>query len=237
MSINNIIPNLKIQLKARFRVPLFFDRKESDSNNKNSPELIEIEDLKPKVIKKKNKNKFISTNFNKYVTKTNLLKKYFVNMPFNEMYKKEKDCSIKCDNTIKEMDVYKNYIKLQNLPKIENRKNTSCKNIKILKIKSLVKPIERNNCTDSTFTHAQCQSMPSISSSQKITSYIDILKPIEKINNSNIKNIIKQNKIKMHTIKQNFTIIKGGGIKYNNSIFRNKNMNNLVHYKSFQMII
>ena len=226
MSINSIIPNLKIQLKARFRVPLFFERKKSDSNNKKSSGLIQIEDLKPKVIKK-NKNKSVFTNFNKYVTKTNLLKKIFVNMPLNEMYKKEKYCSIKCDNTIKEMDIYKNYIKIPYLPKIENRKNPSSKNIKIFKIKSLVKSSDKNNFTDSTIAPAQCQSMPSISSSKKITSYSEIRN----------KNIKQKNKIKLHKINQNFTMIKGGGIKYNNSIFRNKNMNNLIHYKSFEMIV
>lgn len=227
MSIKCIYPNLKIQLKARFRLQEYLGLK---NKNLNQPKKSDLQFIEEKKSPKPKKNKSIITNFHKYTIKTNLLKKIVSNMSTNELFKKEKDCSMKCDDTIKEIETYKNLF--QKLPKIEQRRiNLSNKNIKIHKIKS--NNGQNEKYINSELNMAQCQSMPTISSSKKIT--LD--------NNDNIKNrenscysrvkIRKTNKsAETFNIKQNFTIIKYGGIKYNNSIFRIKNMNHLVPFKS-----
>ena len=230
MSINYFHPNLKIQLKARFRIQEFLNSRNKNLNNpkSNSENIMGIKTSK----RKQNKNKSIITNFHKYIIKTNLLKKIVSKMSTNELYKKEKDCSIKCDDAIEEIELHQKYF--QKLPKIERRKNNlSYKNIKIYKIKTSNRTKEKSNCSD--INTAQCQSMPTILSSKKITSdNNDIIKNKENTISSYCR-VKRRNNNKLAGIfgmKQNFSIIKGGGIKYNNSIFRNKNMNHLVHLKS-----
>ena len=98
MSINCFLPNLKIQLKARFRIQEFLDSKNQKLNQQNKSKLQKIEEINLSK-SKSNKNKSIITNFHKYVKKTNLLKKIVSKLPINELYKKEKDFSIKCDDT------------------------------------------------------------------------------------------------------------------------------------------
>ena len=226
MANNYFYNNLKIQLKARFRVQEFLESKNLNSNTQKDSKLINIEELDPKPLKKNKKKSFI-LNYHKFLNKTNLLKQIASKMSTNEMFSKEKDCLIKCDDTIKEIDFYKNYFKIPLLPKIERRrKHSSYKNIKIYKSNSISN--EKSNYLESIMPKSQ--SLPTYSSSKRIASFNNNIKKKQKYNLK----LKEGNNIlsKLFNKNQNISLIKGGGIKYNNSIFRNKNMNHFIQYKS-----
>ena len=227
MANNYFYNNLKIQLKARFRVQEFLESKNSNLNTPKDSKLINIEEIDPKPLKK-NKKKSIILNYHKFLNKTNLLKQIASKMSTNEMYSKEKDCLIKCDDTIKEIETYKNYFKIPQLPKIENRrKNSSVKNIKIYKSNNISS--EKSNYLESIMP--QSQSLPTYSSSKRKASFNNNIRKKKNYNKIILK---KSNNIfsKLFNKNQNISLIKGGGIKYNNSIFRNKNMNHFIQFKS-----
>ena len=227
MANNYFYNNLKIQLKARFRVQEFLESKNSNLNTPKDSKLINIEEIDPKPLKK-NKKKSIILNYHKFLNKTNLLKQIASKMSTNEMYSKEKDCLIKCDDTIKEIETYKNYFKIPQLPKIENRrKNSSVKNIKIYKSNNISS--EKSNYLESIMP--QSQSLPTYSSSKRKASFKNNIRKKKNYNKIILK---KSNNIfsKLFNKNQNISLIKGGGIKYNNSIFRNKNMNHFIQFKS-----
>lgn len=239
MSIKKLYPDLKLQLKARYRLSSFLDSKNIEQEKPNPDKffkLLKIDNNDP-FPPKKPKKKSVFTNYHKYKIKTNLLKKIVLNMPIKEMYKYEKDCSLKCADTLKEIQLYTNKINIPKLPKIENKRNNlSANNIKIHKVNVSNKSNEKSYCSDSTM--ANCISMPSIFSPKKISisSNSHIFKKKPKIDYSNNKNGNNNILCNIFNIKNNFQIIKGGGIKYNNSIFRYKNMNNLLNSKSLQIL-
>ena len=74
---------------------------------------------------------------------------------------------------------------------------------------------------------------PYLSSSNKITS-METTKEKDKDTEKKLlksKSIIDFHPKNLFKCRQNFSIIKYGGIKYNNSIYRFKNMNDLLHFK------
>ena len=232
MENNCIFPNLKIQLKARFRLPLYLETKKSYLNQQKIQNLLDLDNSEQKPIKKIKKKSNIS-NFHKYIIKTNSLKKVICKIPIKELFEKEKYCSSKCEDAIKEIGVYQNYLKFSKLPKIK-KKNYSTKNIKIYKINDLSKSKEKHDNSEISLSKLRSRN---VSASKIISSFTDNIRYKDNKNNSEIKNG-KRNKFNgLINLNNNISIIKGGGIKYNNSIFRNKNMNNLIHFKSFQMII
>ena len=170
MSLKKLYPDLKLQLKARFRLSSFLDSKNKEQEKPNPDKyskLLNIDNMGPSP-SKKSKKKTVFTNYRKYKIKTNLLKNIVLNMPIKEMYKYEKDCSLKCADTLKEIILYTNKISIPKFPKIENkRKNLSENNIKIHKVNVSNKSNEKSYSSDST--KANCISMPTIFSAKKIS--------------------------------------------------------------------
>ena len=241
MSFNEIFPNIKLQLKARFRFSSYLNEnqkipekppfeEEEDNNNY-------IENGSLSTSKKSKKRQSFISNYHKYIIKTNLLRKVILNMPFKKIYKYEKDCSLKCEDSLKEIKIYCKKLNIPLLPAIkrksENIKNASENYIKINKLN------ESNHQNDKTQNSednlVKSNSMPSIFSLGKI--YKNIKHNKKKINKICINNANneKKNMSSIFNYKNNFEIIKGGGIKFNNSIYRIKDMNILVHSKPVKL--
>ena len=96
--------NLKMQLKARLRVPTLIKSKrlniEFDKNYKSSPtNTINLASYTQSKTNKSNKDSFY-----KYSLKTNLLKRLLSNMSIKELYHEEEECSKRCKEVISEID-------------------------------------------------------------------------------------------------------------------------------------
>ena len=222
--------NLKMQLKARLRVPTLIKSKrlniEFDKNYKSSP--TNTTNLASYTQSKTNKSN--KDSFYKYSLKTNLLKRLLSNMSIKELYHEEEECSKRCKEVISEIDSENRSLKLQNLPLIKPRNKFIKKKIIIKKIKSKPKPFKRL-----IYKKNLLSDYPNIpylsSSSNKVTSYMESTKKREKEKEKTLsknKTKIELSPIALFNYKQNYSIIKGGGIRYNNSIFRYKNMNDLI---------
>ena len=218
----------KLQLKARLRVPILLQSKqlkiEYEKNHKQQSEK-EI-DLNI-VSQTKLNNKPYIPSFHKYTLKTNLIKKLLEPMPFKDLYEEEKECSSKCGDVIKEIKFYKDKYKSLNLPSILKNENKLKKRkfiYKKIKKKNILK-IEQRPVTHLIFKdniHSDFSNLTNLSTTKnKFTSYIDSTKEKDKLTSKSQSKII-------FNYKNKYTIIKGGGIKYNNSIFRYKNMNDLI---------
>ena len=155
-------------------------------------------------------------------------------MSIKELYNEEKECSKRCKEVISEIDSENRSLKLQNLPLIKPRNKFIKKKIIIKKIKPKPKPLKRL-----IYKKNLLSDYPNIpylsSSSNKITTYIESTKEREKekekiLSTSKSNSKIELSPITLFNYKQNYSIITGGGIRYNNSIFRYKNMNDLLHF-------
>jgi hypothetical protein len=226
--------NLKMQLKARLRVPTLIKSKrlniEFDKNYKSSPtNTINLASYTQSKTNKSNKDSFY-----KYSLKTNLLKRLLSNMSIKELYHEEEECSKRCKEVINEIDSENRRLVFQNLPLIRPKIKFIKKKIIIKRIKSKPKPIKRLIYKKNLLS--DYQNIPYLSSSSnKVTSYIESTKEREKEKEkektlSTSKSKIELSPITLFNYKQNYSIIKGGGIRYDNSIFRYKNMNDLLHF-------
>ena len=233
--------NIKIQIKARLRVPSLLKSEKLKINNSSVYKLLEeVDNSKKSSIKKNKDNNYHKNNYLKYIEKTSLLKKLMSQMPIKEIYSNEKDCSIIYDNVYKKIMNFKKK-KLQNLPKIVKKKNSnSARFINSIKLNGCIKH-KKNLKISSSVPKYICRSTSAIMSSQKISSYRDknnnkkINKYLNRSNDENKLNTyynIKKNKNNilnnLFLPNKSFSIIKGGGIKYNYSIFRHKNINDLI---------
>ena len=224
--------NLKMQLKARLRVPTLIKSKrlniEFDKNYKSSPtNTINLASYTQSKTNKSNKDSFY-----KYSLKTNLLKRLLSNMSIKELYHEEEECSKRCKEVINEIDSENRRLVFQNLPLIRPKIKFIKKKIIIKRIKSKPKPIKRLIYKKNLLS--DYQNIPYLSSSSnKVTSYIESTKEREKEKEKTLstsKSKIELSPISLFNYKQNYSIIKGGGIRYDNSIFRYKNMNDLLHF-------
>ena len=226
--------NLKMQLKARLRVPTLIKSKrlniEFDKNYKSSPtNTINLASYTQSKTNKSNKDSFY-----KYSLKTNLLKRLLSNMSIKELYHEEEECSKRCKEVISEIDSENRRLVFQNLPLIRPKIKFIKKKIIIKRIKSKPKPIKRLIYKKNLLS--DYQNIPYLSSSSnKVTSYIESTKEREREKEkektlSTSKSKIELSPITLFNYKQNYSIIKGGGIRYDNSIFRYKNMNDLLHF-------
>ena len=224
------INNLKMQLKARLRVPLFM---KSESINKKFNKLFESSPSNEITLSSyiqsriKMNNSYIDS-FNKYMMKTNILKNILSNMSLKEIYDEEKECLKKCKKVINEIDTKTHRIEFINLPKIKTENNNKKKKIIIKKLQ--IKPNISKRIIFKNYMQLDNQSTPYLSSTNRINSDLESTKEKEKI-------IIKSKSKKeitprcLFNYKKNYSIIKGGGIRYDNSIFRFKNMNDLIHFR------
>jgi len=219
MSIIDQDNNFKIELKARLRLPTLLrhhnlDLEESKNQTKNDNKLSYSSSAK----------KIMSNNYIKYIKRVNLLKLVMSNMSIKDIYSQEKECSKICSDVYEKIKNFKippkKYIKL---PKIVKNKSDNKIYSTILEVKS-EKKIDDLNYSISSIKPSKSSS--SISSRKKINEDYT-LNSINKDNNDKKIHICRKMK-SMFNNKNNFTIIKGGGIKYNNSIFRIKNMNHLL---------
>ena len=224
--------NIKMQLKARLRVPTLMQSKRLnivfDKNFKSSPS----KTIKIASYTESKMNKSHIDSFYKFSLKTNLLKKLLSKMSIKEIYQEEKECSKICKDVISEIDSEKENFDFLNLPLIKPKNKYIKKKIIIKKIKSKPKPFRRLIYKKNLLP--DYQNIPYLSSSSnKITSYIESTKEKEKEKEKSLstkKSKIELSPIALFNYKQNYSIIKGGGIRYNNSIFRYKNMNDLLHF-------
>ena len=150
-------------------------------------------------------------------------------MSIKDIYSQEKKCSKICNEVyqkIKNLLISpKKYLKLPKIGKSGvNHKRAST----ILKLKS-EKKIDYSNCSISSTKVSK--SISSISCRKKNNDYNinSMNKDNNDCNNDKIrKSQICRKMLGMFNNRNNFSIIKGGGIKYNNSIFRIKNINHLL---------
>ena len=222
MSVVDPDQNLKIELKARLRLPTLLKY-----NN------LDLDEAKLQT-KKENKlsysssaKKIMTNNYAKYIQKTNLLKLIMSNMSIKEIYSQEKECSKICSDVYEKIKNFKfppkNYTKL---PKIIRNGGNNKRYSTTLKLKSEKKIDNLNlNCSNSSIKPSKSNS--SISSNKRKNNGNYTPKNINEDNNDKKSRICKKIK-SMFNNKNNFSIIKGGGIKYNNSIFRIKSMNHLL---------
>ena len=219
MSIIDQDNNFKIELKARLSLPTLLrhhnlDLEESKNQTKNDNKLSYSSSAK----------KIMSNNYIKYIKRVNLLKLVMSNMSIKDIYSQEKECSKICSDIYEKIKNFKIPPKKQiKLPKIVKNKSDNKRYSTILELKS-EKKIDNLNCSISSIKPSKSSS--SISSRKKINEDYT-LNSINKDNNDKKSHIYRKMK-SMFNNKNNFTIIKGGGIKYNNSIFRIKNMNHLL---------
>ena len=221
MSVIDPDQNLKIELKARLRLPTLLKY-----NN------LDLDEAKLQT-KKENKlsysssaKKIMTNNYAKYIQKTNLLKLIMSNMSIKEIYSQEKECSKICSDVYEKIKNFKfppkNYTKL---PKIIRNGGNNKRYSTTLKLKSEKKIDNLNlNCSNSSIKPSKSNSSISCNKRKNNGNYTP--KNINKDDNDKKIRLCKKMK-SMFNNKNNFSIIKGGGIKYNNSIFRIKNMNHL----------
>ena len=210
---------LKIELKSRLRLPTLLKY-----NN------LDLDEAKLQT-KKDNKlsysfsaKKIMPNNYVKYIQKTNLLRLVMSNKSNKDIYSQEKECSKICSDVyekIKNLVPPKNYIKL---PKIVKNGGNNKRYSNTLKLKPK-KNIDNLNCSISSIKPSKSNS--SIPSNKRKNNEVYTPKNINKDDNGKKSHICRKME-SMFNNKNNFSIIKGGGIKYNNSIFRIKSMNHLL---------
>lgn len=223
---------IKMQLKARIRVPTLMKSKrlnlEFDRVFKSSPK----NDINLESYTQKNMNKQYIDSFVNYSSKINLLKKLLSNISIKELYHEEKLCSSRCKEILDEIDTKKSSFDFTNLPPILRNNNKLRKRKLIIKKLSL-KPKLVKNLGFKNYMKMDYLNTPYLSSSNKITS-METTKEKDKDTEKKLlksKSIIDFHPKNLFKYRQNFSIIKYGGIKYNNSIYRFKNMNDLLHFK------
>ena len=211
---------LKIELKSRLRLPALLKYHNLD-----------LDEAKLQT-KKDNKlsysfsaKKIMPNNYVKYIQKTNLLKLIMSNMSIKEIYSQEKECSKICSDVYEKMKNFKvPPKKIIKLPKIVKNGGNNKRYSNTLKLKPK-KNIDNLNCSISSIKPSK--SNLSISSNKRKNNEAYTSKNINKDDNGKKIHICRKME-SMFNKKNNFSIIKGGGIKYNNSIFRIKNMNHLL---------
>lgn len=221
----------KMQLKARLRVPVLMKSKRLNfefSKFFNIPELGDI-DMISYTQSRLNMSKSYIDGFTKFSLKSNLIKRVLSNISIKDIYEEEKSCLRRCKEVINDMDLKNGSLDCINLPLIKQDNKFQKKKIILKKIKLHQKPIKPLILKN---IKSKNQNTSLLSSSNKLSSYIESTKeksrePQTTKNKSKIeftpRNIFKLNK--------NFTILKGGGIKYNNSMYRLKNMNDFLQFK------
>ena len=225
------ITRLKLMVKARFRISNYFESLKNEINlpkkeekKQELEEEDEDDDEEEKVKEKeeppkKQKSKPFVPNFQKFVVKTNLLRKHFLNLSMNELLKKEIEFSKKCDGTIKNLE-QSQILAIKKLPKIKKRNEKQIMRIKLLnkldKSKNFESTKIKNESKHSIFPYKK-----------KLTTSNENIKHKKMMNYSH--NFSKKNNLScVFNNKNDFSIIKGGGIKYNCSIFRNKNISDFI---------
>ena len=221
--------SFKMQLKARLRVPMLMKSKRLnfefskyfDSTNNNDINMISYTQSRIKM------NKSYINSFNKFTLNTNLIRRVLSNMAIKDIYEEEKNFLKKCNEVINNIEIKNGTSATLNLPLIKNN-NILKRRINFKKIKINPKPIKPLILKK---FKSEIQNTL-LSTSNKYSSYIESTRekskePLSTQRKSKIeftpKNCFKFN--------EDFTIIKGGGIKYNNSMYRLKNMNDFLHFK------
>jgi len=102
MSVIDPDKNLKIELKARLRLPTLLrhhnlDLEESKQQTKNDNKLSYSSSSK----------KIMSNNYIKYIKKVNLLKLVMSNMSIKDIYSQEKECSKICSDIYEKIKNFK----------------------------------------------------------------------------------------------------------------------------------
>ena len=223
--------NFKMQLKARLRVPMLMRSKRLNfefSKFFNTPQLNEINMISYTQSRIKMNKSYINS-FTKFSLKTNLIRRVLSNMEIKDIYEEEKDCSKKCNEIINNMDIKNGTLASLNLPLISNDNILKRKKINLKRIKIIQKPIKP--LVLKRFK-SEIQNAPLLSTTNKYSSYM--LSTREKSRDpltSKRKSKIEFTPENCFKFNENFTIIKGGGIKYNNSMYRLKNMNDFLHFK------
>ena len=204
----------KIQLKARLRVPILMKSKRLNfefSKFFDTPQLGDI-DMSTYTQSRLRMNKSYIYGFTKFSLKTNLIKRVLSNMSIKDIYEEEKYCSRRCKEVIKIIN--------NKFPK----KKIILKNLKINQ--KMIKPLILKNIKQ------RYQNTSLLSSSNKCSSYIESTKEKSKEpKTTKIKSKIEFKPRNIFKFNENFTILKGGGIKYNNSMYRLKNMNDFLKFK------
>ena len=225
------INNFKMQLKARLRVPLFMKSKhindKFNENFKSSPsnDITLLSYIQSKI---KMNNSYMDS-FNQYSLKTDVLKSVLLNMSIKEILEEEKVCSKRCKDVINEIDTKKHRIESINLPKIKTDYKNNKKKIIIKKLQIKPQPSKRI-IFKKNYMKLDYQNTPYLSSTNRMNSDLESTREKEKM-------IFKSRSKKeitpkcLFNYKKNYSIIKGGGIRYDNSIFRFKNMNDLIHFR------
>ena len=223
--------NFKMQLKARLRVPMLMKSKRLNfefSKFFDTPQLGDI-DMSTYTQSRLRMNKSYINSFNKFSLKTNLIRRVLSNMAIKDIYEEEKDCSKQCNEAINNIDFQSGSLELLNLPLIKQdnkfpKKKIILKNLKINQKK--IKPLILKNIKQ------RYQNTSLLSSSNKCSSYIESTKEKSKEpKTTKIKSKIEFKPRNIFKFNENFTILKGGGIKYNNSMYRLKNMNDFLKFK------
>ena len=228
------INNIKMQLKARMRVPTLIESKQLNIEFFRNFDSTPTNEINLAAYAKSKLSKSYINSFTKYSFKTNLLKRLLLNMSIKELYQEEKECSKVCKEVINEIEKNNECLELNKLPLIKDNNKFIKKKIIIKKIRSKPKPLKQLLFKKSLLK--DYQNIPNLSSSSnKITSYIESTREKEKEKGKEKKILKNKSKIELEPInlfnyKQNYSIIKGGGIRYDNSIFRYKNMNDLLHF-------
>ena len=221
----------KIQLKARLRVPILMKSKRLNfefSKFFDTPQLGDI-DMSTYTQSRLRMNKSYIYGFTKFSLKTNLIKRVLSNMSIKDIYEEEKYCSRRCKEVINDMDLKNGSLDFINLPLIKQdnkfpKKKIILKNLKINQKK--IKPLILKNIKQ------RYQNTSLLSSSNKFSSYIESTKEKSKEpKTTKIKSKIEFKPRNIFKFNENFTILKGGGIKYNNSMYRLKNMNDFLKFK------
>ena len=221
--------SFKMQLKARLRVPMLMKSKRLnfefskyfDSTNNNDINMISYTQSRIKM------NKSYINSFNKFTLNTNLIRRVLSNMAIKDIYEEEKNCLKKCNEVINNIEIKNGTSATLNLPLIKNN-NILKRRINFKRIKINPKPIKPLILKK---FKSEIQNTL-LSTSNKYSTYMESTRekskePLSTQRKSKIeftpKNCFKFN--------EDFTIIKGGGIKYNNSMYRLKNMNDFLHFK------
>ena len=227
------INRFKMQLKARLRVPMLMESKRMNfefSKFFNTPQLSEM-NMNSYTQSRIKMNKSYINSFDKFSLKTNLIRRVLLKMAIKDIYEEEKDCSKQCNEAINNIDLQSGSLELLNLPLIKQdnitqKKKINLKSIKIHRKPIIIKPLILKNLK------SEIHNSPLLSSTNKYNSYLESTRdksrqPLTTKRSSKIEFTPRDG----FKFKENFTIIKGGGIKYNNSMYRLKNMNDLLHFK------
>ena len=221
--------SFKMQLKARLRVPMLMKSKRLnfefskyfDSTNNNDINMISYTQSRIKM------NKSYINSFNKFTLNTNLIRRVLSNMEIKDIYEEEKNCLKKCNEVINNIEIKNGTSATLNLPLIKNN-NILKRRINFKRIKINPKPIKPLILKK---FKSEIQNTL-LSTSNKYSSYMVTTREKSK------EPLSTQRKTKIEFTPKNcfkfnedFTIIKGGGIKYNNSMYRLKNMNDFLHFK------